>query len=333
MRRLVLLVTMWLAAIGAAEAAAPSRPFRVGAWSGGPQLNSKANVFERCTATSTSKGTAITYSLDAQFRWDMSVSSAAWKFNNGTVWNVYLRIGDGADTIPARAVASAASVLDIKVDNPIDVVALLSSARQLRMIAGAAGFEFAVDGSGEVLAALTRCVLQSTRAPQHKSKPAGPLDQTLREDASALVNNIGLYGGAGDVKVVPTPDELSRLPVLVAWKSGLVTASVSVMDAPVNRVAAVLLERWQSACRDELAFVSEAATAGQAPITRIFASCITPETALSMYQFAIARPKGGVYVVSTLRPANAFADQLQRLADAYERRLRGMITIAISKLP
>jgi hypothetical protein len=327
-------------ASGAADAAMTS-PFRVGPWSGGTSLHDQSKAFQHCVATGPEqRGTSISYSVDPQFQWGMTISNPSWNFIKGATLNLVLRIAPGNDALGMTAVARDRSVLELQVKDAIALFSRLRSARALQLVIGGHTIELALEGGDEVLTALTQCALRATKFRQHaKAKNVildthNAADAEVKEEAKALLTNINAYAASRNTQQLPTPDGFGDLPVDVAWKVGIVIAGITVRDtqASIAEIRDAVIERSARSCRGGFFLAPLAGTIDQSDVARIFTTCQMPDATATLYNLLIERPKGGFYILSLRSLGGNFGGVMQKAIDEYEDKIRSVIMVAIRKL-
>jgi hypothetical protein len=340
---------VWLPALacialsqGGADGATLRNKFHVTSWSGGAYFDNGNKTFERCRATKSGpEGVELSFSVDRDLHWRVTLSNPAWAFVQGAKQYVNLTIGDPPTYLDASVAAIDRSELELHVADAVGLFAKLRIAPKMRLVIGGLVLDIPMDGGEQVLSALTKCVLRSAHhlsggksdaglgaAPQGSSK-------AIQTEAAALAANIIAYARIPNSKPVPAPGELSGVPVDAAWKVDLITAGVTILEAPQpkEQIANVIAARGQKSCRDGFFYITATGEIDKIPIMRLFVSCETTETTNSSYHLIVPRPKGGHYIFTVSSTASAFIALPHRQADAYEERLRAVVTVAINKLP
>jgi hypothetical protein len=338
MLRLVL-PAAWLAAaiLGAhsAGAAAPDA-FRIGGWSGGPHLNG-ARQLEQCRASSVNAaGTTLSYSVSRRLLWSVTFSNPAWSFSRGLSLPLKLRMGD-RESQSGRAVAVDGRVLEVQADDPIGLFARLQQATALQVIAGGLAFDFQLDQGDEVLAALAQCVLRHTgmlrRRPARETGPSAADDD---EEAMALAVEILPNAGIADARMSPSRQVAPELRAAAAWKAGLITGAVAILrlgeEVRIEHVPGRLIEADARACPGAFFFVPELDAIDQLPVARVLVSCRTAESLTTIHYLAVARPRGGFYVLSARSTGGGIGGVLQRQTEQVDAKVRAALSGALSRL-
>jgi hypothetical protein len=217
---------------------------------------------------------------------------------------------------------------------------MLRIAQKMRITIGGLVLEPSLEGGEQVLSALTECALQFTHSYQGAKSNTSIFDsrqtasKEIHTEAIALVSNIIAYARVPNSQSLPTLTDLSGLPIDAGWKVGLITAGVTVLDAPLakERIAEEIIAHALRFCRGGFFFVSLPDAIDNMPIARVFDSCETTETTTSSYHLVIARPKAGHYVFSLLSTGSSLFGLAHRSADQYEATLRAIVMLAIEKL-
>ena len=340
--RWIFLVAFLAVAARAGEATTARHAFRVEKWSGGAYYDGQPKTFYRCAATTpAAAGNFISYSVNRQFHWSVTLYNPIWNFAKGAKQHVYIQISNSPGSLSATATALSKSILELHTSDPLSFLAKLRIAQRLRVAMGGVILEFPLQGGEETLSALTHCVLRSTdsyRNMRSKNLMFNAHDAALKSpahnEAAALVSNIIAYSRVRELQVLPTTVGVSSLPLDAAWKVGLVKAGVTIVEAPtsIEQVAQPLIANALRACQGGFFFVQSPSIINETPIARVFVSCQTTETTASSYHLIIPRPKAGHYILTIASTGNSFFGVAHKAADAYEARLREIIMLAISKL-
>jgi hypothetical protein len=321
--------------------AAMTSPFRVGAWSGGAYLHDQTKAFQHCAATGPEqKGTSISYSVNPQFQWGVTISNPSWNFVKGASLNLVLRIAPGNDALGTTALVRDRSTLELQIKDAIAVFSKLRSARELRVVIGGHTIELPLEGSDEALTALTQCVMHALKFRQNAKTKNSILDSHntadagVQDEAKALRSNINAYAASRNAQLLATPEGFGDLPVDVAWKVGIVTAGITVRgtQASIEDIRDAIIERSVRSCRGGFFLAPLSGTIDQSDIVRIFTTCQMPEATATLYNLLIERPKGGFYILSLRSLGGNFGGVMQKAVDEYEDRIRAVIMVAIRKL-
>jgi hypothetical protein len=306
-------------------------------WSGGAYLNERTKVFDRCAATKGSgEGTSISYSVDQEYHWNVSLSNPAWNFVKGAIQVVNLKIGD-ENVSNATAIAVDKTVLELQTSDPITFFARFRVARQLRIGIGGLLLEFSLDGGEEVLSALTQCVLRATNFSKIEKARSAILDShdasdvAKQKEASAIVADIISYSHLPDSKVLPAAEQFFNLTADATWKIGLITNHLIIFDVPIPiaSVSEALIARSSRACQRGFFFISQPDKINQLQIERTFTSCQATETTISSHFLVIPRSKSGYYILAVVSTGSSFLPIAHRAAADYEARLRSIVMTAI----
>jgi len=318
--------------------AAATKPFRIANWSGAAYSGDQTRQFERCAASFTNAGgIVISYAVDRDYRWHLSFSNPTWNFIEGYSWNSSLKLGDGS-VLRSRAVVVGSSNLEIRTEDGLSLFAALWTASQLQVTAGGLTFEFELISSNEVLSALAQCVLRQTGvAPrQNTARLAGRIDPAARDEAKAFATEILSYARIADVQMLPPSAAPAEGQAAAAWKTQLVTSTVDVVEAAnIGRVDAMpmrIVEGDLRKCRGGFFFTSAMQEIDQLKVARTFTSCQTPESTIFVYYIAIARPKGGFYLLSSRSLGGGFGSVAQQQTELVDAKLRAVLMTAVSKV-
>jgi hypothetical protein len=309
-------------------------------WSGGAGYQGPGKQFDRCFAASTNtNGIAISYAMDRQLRWSLTISNADWAFTNDFSLSVSLNL-DGRP-FRGRAFMRENSSLQIEIEDQIALFATLRMAAKLRVTAGALAIEFDLANSSEALSAVAQCALKyvgsrGANSPV-KGKPVrieSTRDGEAQKEAVGFATTMKEYAGIGSFRVLATGDGLPGSIAAVGWKADSAGGGVTILPpssaARVIDVRNQLIELEQRRCRGEYFFVTAVDIIEQIEVARVYVACkMTDSTAITYYT-AVPRSKGGAYVM-TSASGQGFALILQRETETADAKLRGAVSKALRR--
>ncbi len=325
-----------------AVAAPAAQSIKVANWSGGAVL--KGQQADGCAATAANaKGMAITYAMNRQLRWYLSISNPDWSLTNGFSLSINLDL-DGR-RFRGRATVIRNSGLQIEVDDRIGLFATLRISGQLRATAGGLSIEFDLTNSSEALSAVAQCALKQTmgvatsagRNAGTKGKavlPEPPRDATTHKEIVDFATAIRSFAGMGSFRLVQASDSMPGSLATVGWTAEAAAGAVTLLparEAPKSSDAARrAIQYEQRRCRGEYFFAEDAAVQDRTEIARVYVACKMPESTAIAYYTAVPRPKGGAYVV-TSTSGKGFVMVLQKQPAAADARLRVAILEALKR--
>jgi hypothetical protein len=320
-----------------------TKAFTIQHWSANAIFSDKSKQLEYCSASlNNSEGMTVTYSVDRQFAWKLSISNRVWDFAPGHTINVNVKIGE-EEFQSQRAVVVDSKTLEIQVIDPIAFFSRLQMGLPLRVQAGALLLTFDLAESDEVLSALVHCVTQGlSRKPQPKgpsARAAKPLqigpaaDVELRAEARSLMKDVlaqARITGARFVNVNETPTGYRGD---VAWRTDIITGTLSVFsddsEVALGSLPSHLFQNLRSPCGESLFLVSAPDGIDQIPIARLFSSCRTLQGTISAYHLAVPRNAGGFYLLATINNGFGFAGA--KPAEDMHYRFRAVVMGVIAK--
>jgi hypothetical protein len=328
--------------ISSAVAAPVAQSIKAANWSGGAVL--KGQQVDGCAATAANaKGMAITYTMNRQLRWNLSISNPDWSLTNGFSLSINLDI-DGR-RFRGRATVIRNSGLQIEVDDRIGLFATLRISGQLRATAGGLSMEFDLTNSSEALSAVAQCALKQTmgvaasasRNPGAKGKaalPEPPRDAATHKEIVDFATAIRSFSGLGGFRLVQASESMPGSLAAVGWTAEAAAGVVMLLpasEAPKSGDAARrAIQYEQRKCRGEYFFAEDAAVQDRTEIARVYVTCKMPESTAIAYYTAVPRPKGGAYVI-TSTSGQGFVMVLQKQTEAADARLRVAILEALKR--
>jgi hypothetical protein len=330
--------------LGSAAAATAAQSIKIANWSGGAVLEGSGQPLDGCAATATNaKGMAITYAMNRQLRWSLSISSPDWSLTNGFSLNINLNL-DGRP-FRGRATVSGNSGLRIDVEDRIALFAALRIAAQLRATAGGLSIEFDLANGSEALAAVAQCALKQTAAnaplagrnPGAKSKTVHtppPRDMAAPQEAIDFANTIKAFSNIGKFHLVQATDHMTGSLATVGWTAEGTAGAVMLLPSGEARrsgdAVGKVIQYERHKCRGEYFFATDTTRQDQTDVARVYVACKMPESTAIAYHTAVPRPKGGVYVVTNIS-GQGFVMVLQKQAEAVDAKLRVAILEALRR--
>ena len=309
-------------------------PMSVPGWTGGGYVADRSNTFERCSATKSGGGASLSYAVDRDDRWTVSLSNPNWNFSKGARQSASLKV---ADTVPLRATALAVDkdTLEIQVEDPMLLFSRMRVANQLRATIGGLSIDISLEGSEEVLSALTQCALRLSRRLQNgKSRyalfeSANPRTAE-REEAKKIVSGILSYSRAPDSSISP-PADLAKFPADATWKAGLASAGLFILEAavPISNVTDEIVARALRACGGGYFYLTRQDVFNGLSFQRVLSSCQTTDGTTLSYHLIVHRPKSGYYVFTVAASGSSFIKGPFKAADEYEAGLRSVLPLVI----
>lgn len=328
--------------VGATDALAAGRSFRIENWSGAVYHNEQTKQFERCSATAMSRdGVAVTYTIDKNLRWHLSFSNEGWSLSRDFQSSAIVRLDD--KTTLARAIGTDANGIEIQPADEIAFFANLRTALALRASVGALTINFDVANSGDALSGLAECAVRQTGLVAQKGKDAKktarsraeqPIDKAAYEEASELAIALNEYARVPGFKLIG-PISWTLGPAGISWRGDLVAGAVFAVPAgpgeQPGQAGDRILAHDARECPGGVFFVRASETIDQAMVARIYIACKMPESTTITYYTVVPRDAGGFYVLATIS-SKGFATELQRQTEALDDQLRAVALIAIRRM-
>jgi len=324
-----------------AVAAAPAGTLQIGAWSGGPQFDSRTRQFERCAASmNNGSGTTLTFSIDRNFSWALGLSNPSWSFGKGHSFGLILTFGKQAQ-IRQNALAVGVDRLELQLDDSLTVFARLRLLPQLKATAGGMVVSFDLRDNEEVMSALAQCALQQIfPAPARSAKsknPARPTDplqaldrsDAMRAEASGIAADLLSFAGIRDARVLANNETPGDVTAHAIWRTGHVTGAVSIVPAAKSaglRALAAELVRYGSAkCPGRFFVAAMPDEIERVPVLRLFTSCQAEPATSSVHYTLAVRATGGIYVLSAMIDRVEYIGATQGSAEDLDGKIRTVL--------
>lgn len=344
-RLLILFAAIYLCGSGFANAATDST-FRIFDWLGSASWNKQERQLDHCSAqlTNADKITII-YSLDRQYGWSLEISSPAWNFTKGASFPVSFKIGEHG-YFRFRAVAAEANLVQVQLPDSLAVFDAFRRAIQLGFTAGGLTSHFDLTYGPQVLMALTKCVVRYGTSSQRRAEisawqksfadPKILNDASIHKEASDLAANVVMETQIPKASSLPQKDVPAGLVGDAFWKIGDIVFIVSIlpqkeMSSFVN-LPGLIIGSESAKCHGDLFSGAMTEVIAALRVARVITNCVTPQTATTTYYLVIPRKQGGVYLLATLTSGFEIAALGGPMAEEIDRRIRGSVNVALSKL-
>jgi hypothetical protein len=309
--------------IGSSAQAEVLRNFHVANWFAGAYSFEGTRTFSHCAANASyTSGILVLFSINRSYAWNMGFANPQWRLTKGQQYDIAFSV-DGSPPIFAKAAAVRTEMVLV---NLADSTQLFSQFRRGRMLqVGAANqvFSFSLDGTSALLPSLLNCVRQETTpvgetnpfAAQQAtrttttrtgSSPVPAAAPSSREafQAEAAILGANILSEAGINAPLGPVETAVKVGADAVWAvpSNQLTGTIKIFDT-INlndpSIPSVLIGRDAKDCKGAFLSGSLPESDGKA-ILRIFTSCQEEKDSITVYYLAVPRPKGGIYLFTTM---------------------------------
>jgi hypothetical protein len=226
---------------------------------------------------------------------------------------------DGSAPIFAKAIAITTELAGVKLADSSELFARFRRGNMLQVSSANQVFSFSLDGTSALLPALLACVRQETtpvvaqtnpfaaqqqQAPtqQQAPKQAQPSRDLLQAEATLTAANI--LGAAGIEKFsLGSLEEAAKLKAEAIWTAGALVGTVKIaenvkLDNP--EIPSILIGDDAKTCSKGAFLSGSLPDSDSKEMLRIFTSCQQDKKNWTTYYLAVPRPKGGIYLFSTM---------------------------------
>lgn len=293
------------------------RNFKVGNWFAGAYSFNGTRNFSHCAASASYRsGISMFFSINREFRWQLAFANNAWRLTPGTSFPITFAI-DGGQTLNAVAHAQRSDMVTVPLADSTELFRQFRRGRLLMVGAASQVFEFKLDGTSQLLASLLECVRTKGAPPQVVANPfvgqspapsAPPPASSANSNAhqaEAAVTLSNILSAAG-IKgfTIASGSERPELKADAFWTAGQnLAGSLRILSdantGDVQKIQSVLIGDNAQSCKGSFASGAIPENNGQFML-RIFTACDQGGNTLTVYYLAIARPRGGLYLFSTI---------------------------------
>jgi hypothetical protein len=295
----------------ASSAEADTRKFKIGPWNGEAFVVDKR--FSHCAALAPyNSGVAMLFVVTRRYQWAVGFMSDKFHFEKGTTYRLGLSLdGDEPTIVMGQAISSQTVRIDLAPTT--ELFNKFRRGGELTLIGKDTSYTFNLTDTSKVLPALVQCVNESLNPTPMQTAQLAPSARPTaaavarakdnRAEATAIVANLLSQAGVRGFQIVPAGQDEIGWKADVTWTAEKVSGALFILENPELRTpsdtAPVLIGLMAQACKGTFfsgALPDEAAGVEQA---RVFTSCKSANSALTVYFLTIARKRGGHYVFAT----------------------------------
>src|SRR5215467_3178807 len=327
----ILAICAVLIALNAPAKAETIRNFQVGSWFAGAYTKSGTSTFSHCAASARYRsGIFVLFSVNRSYSWSMGFANPAWKLTKGSRYNIVFVIDDG-QPMTGMATANSANSVEVVLADSEALFAQFKRGRQLRVAAASQVLSFNLDGTSALLPALLGCVQQevagggganpfaSGAAPSTSTQSKGSrADPSYQAEATVILANVLASAQLPGFSIEPA-EEAAKFKTDALWTAADVIGMLKVAPGvQLNdpKLASVLIGGAAENCKGAFLSGTLPETSGKKGV-RMFTSCEGEKGLITAYYLAVQRPKGGIYLFTTVSKA---AQETVKQADEGLRR-------------
>jgi hypothetical protein len=151
-----------LALISAAHAAGPTRPFRVGLWTGGAYSDDRTGIFSDCAALiSYTNGLTMAVALNRSFGWTLSFYNPLWTLYQYRQIPIEMHIPDGRYTVGASGMVINPTTVIVPMSDNSRQINAFRLAYRMNAVVGGRYFAFYLNNTSDLMVQLVECVRTS----------------------------------------------------------------------------------------------------------------------------------------------------------------------------
>lgn len=346
MKRCVVVLLMLMSVLAAtcsAEARGPYGVIKVAGWAGGAYTNDKTGEFTDCIATADyQSGINFGVIVSRTMMWGLAFSHPNWSLAQGQKFPIVLSF-DGRNSFNVDGVIIRANTVLVPMPDNSALIKSFRAAKTMSAFAQGSLFQFKLDGTSILLAALVSCVktvnsggiaaagdftapLLAAKTAKQTLPPtaASSLQPGIPQEGSAeyqleamqIASNFILKASL----VRPSILSRSETPASVAstgaaWKSDNATGFVRIILPQPNvsglDVAAAIVGNDAKDCKGKFASARNSELVDSEVVFRGMSACEDSTRSAIAEYFIFPRKKGGFILFSVVTPTNTMSQQPQ----------------------
>lgn len=292
--------------------AAEIRKFNVGAWIGGAYTKDNGTgEFSHCGAHASYRSNIVVFfMINANYHWSMMFFNPNWQMPVGNTYNIAFTVDD-MSPLYGTATAFRSDAVRVPLLDSVELFNRFKKGYQLRVAAAGQVFSFNLTGTSQLLPALLTCVQTKGARTQVAANPFQPATTSratsttadrdaARAEATAFAANLLSIGGVQGFRMLG-PSEYPELKGDARWIEGTTFGAIDVFSQirqdQVKNLPSLIIGGDAKACKGT--FFSGAIPDEGNASSRVFTTCQTGSSSLTVYYLAVARKAGGVYVISS----------------------------------
>jgi len=322
------------------------RNFQVGSWFAGAYTAKGTNTFSHCAASASYRsGILVLFSVNRAYSWSLGFANPAWNLTKGSRYNIVFVIDDGQPMTGVATAIGPNSVEVVLADSAAlfaqfrrvrqlrvvlaDSATLFTRGRQRDVAAASQVFSFNLDGTSTLLPALLSCVQQelagganpfvSRAAPPTSTQSGGSrADPSYQAEATVILANVLASAQLPGFSIEPA-EEAAKFKTDALWTATDVIGMLKVapgVQLSDPKLASALIGGDAENCKGAFLSGSLPETSGKKSV-RMFTGCEQEKGVITAYYLAVQRPKGGIYLFTTVSKA---AQETVKQADEGLRR-------------
>jgi hypothetical protein len=288
------------------------RKFNVGAWNGGAfSKDNGTGEFSHCAAHASYKSNIVVFFfIDANYHWSMMFFNPNWHMPIGTTYNIAFTV-DNMSPLYGTATAIRSDAVRVPLLDSVELFNRFKKGYLLRVAAAGQVFGFNLTNTSQLLPALLTCVqtkgartqvatnpFQSTATAP--SAPRAADREDARAEATAFAANLLSLGGVQGFRMLG-PAEYPALRGDARWIEGTTFGAIDVYSQvrqdQMKDLPGQIIGGDAKACKGT--FFSGAIPDEGKTTARVFTTCQSGNSNLTVYYLAVPRKAGGVYVISS----------------------------------
>jgi hypothetical protein len=294
--------------IGSSAHGGTLRNFQVANWYAGAYSFDGTRTFSHCAGGTTyNSGITVIFSINRGYAWSMGFWNPQWRLAKGDQYDIAFSI-DGSPTIYAKAYAVTSEQAQAALADSSELFSRFRRGNMLQVSSANQVFSFSLNGTSALLPALLTCVQQGTTpvgtnpfAAQQTPTRAQHSRASFQAEAALTAANV--LGATGIEKFsFGSLEDAAKLKADAVWTAGSLVGTIKIaervkLDDP--NIPSILIGEDAKACKGAFLSGSLPDSDGKAML-RIFTSCQEEKRNLTIYYLAVTRPRGGIYLFTTM---------------------------------
>jgi hypothetical protein len=294
--------------IGSSAHGGTLRNFQVANWYAGAYSFDGTRTFSHCAGGTTyNSGITVIFSIDRGYAWSMGFLNPQWRLAKGHQYDIAFSIDD-SPPIYAKAYAVSSEQAQVDLADSSELFSRFRRGNMLQVSSANQVFSFSLNGTSALLPALLTCVQQETTpvgtnpfAAQQTPTRAQHSRASFQAEAALTAANV--LGATGIEKFsFGSLEDAAKLKADAVWTAGSLVGTIKIaervkLDDP--NIPSILIGEDAKACKGAFLSGSLPDNDGKAML-RIFTSCQEEKRNLTIYYLAVTRPRGGIYLFTTM---------------------------------
>ena len=265
-------------------------------------------TFSHCAATAKyDSEISVFLSINRAHAWSIAFANPQLRLGQGQQYDIAFSI-DRSSPIYAKATAITTNMAQVRIADTSELLLRFRRGNMLQVTAANQVFSINLTGISALLTALLACVRQETTPvgtspfTAQQAPRAQPSRESFQAEAAVTAANVLRAAGINKFSFGSLEDA-AKLKADTVWSAGAVVGTIKIaenvkLDDP--QIPSILIGEDAKNCSKGAFLSGSLPDSDGKEMLRIFTSCQQERKNMIVYYLAVPRPKGGIYLFTTM---------------------------------